>query len=297
MMNIYDCFQYFNEDLLLDIRLNVLNQYVKKFIITEATYTHNGKKKKLNFDINNYRKFKDKIEYIIVDQPPKNLLTFEDDEPEHKRGEKLILNGMARDYFQRENLIKGLKDSNENDIILISDLDEIPNLLNINFSDIKNKIIIFKQRMFYYKLNLLYENSTWHGTKACKKKYLISPQWLRNIKAKKYPSWRIDLFFSKKKYSNIHIIENGGWQFTYLKTPEELEKKLLNFAHHYEFEQSGLNINDIKKFMSEKKVVYDHNVDQKNFKWSGRSKLKKVENSYLPEYVNKNLDMFKNWLD
>ena len=57
MMNIYDCFQYFDEDLLLDIRLNVLNQYVKKFVISEATYTHNGTRKKLNFDINNYPKF------------------------------------------------------------------------------------------------------------------------------------------------------------------------------------------------------------------------------------------------
>ena len=60
-MNIYDCFMYFDEDMLLDLRLNVLNDHVKKFVITEATYTHNGSKKKLNFDINNYKKFRDKI--------------------------------------------------------------------------------------------------------------------------------------------------------------------------------------------------------------------------------------------
>ena len=85
MMNIYDCFQYFDEDLLLDIRLNILDQYVKKFVITEATYTHNGSKKKLNFDINNFKKFKEKIEYIIVDDPPTKLLEPKDSEPEHKR--------------------------------------------------------------------------------------------------------------------------------------------------------------------------------------------------------------------
>ena len=66
-MNIYDCFMYYDEDLLLDIRLNALNKYVKKFIITEATYTHNGSKKNLNFNINNFRKFKYKIEYKLVD--------------------------------------------------------------------------------------------------------------------------------------------------------------------------------------------------------------------------------------
>ena len=63
----------------------------------------------MNFDINNFKKFKEKIEYIIVDDPPTKLLEPKDSEPEHKRGEKLILNGMARDYFQRENLLKGLK--------------------------------------------------------------------------------------------------------------------------------------------------------------------------------------------
>ena len=120
MMNIYDCFQYHDEDLLLDIRLNILNQYVKKFIITEATYTHNGTKKKLNFDVNNFSKFKDKINYLVIDNPPANILNINENDSEEKKGEKLILNGMARDYFQRENLINGLNDALENDIILIT---------------------------------------------------------------------------------------------------------------------------------------------------------------------------------
>ena len=296
-MNIYDCFMYFDEDLLLDLRLNMLNKYIKKFVIAEATYTHNGTKKKLNFDINNFKKFKDKIDYLVVDSRPNNLLNFVSGEPEHKKGEKLILNGMARDYFQRENLIRGLSDAKEDDIILISDLDEIPNLSNLNLTNISDKIIIFEQKMFYYKLNLLYENYFWYGTKACRKKNLISPQWLRNVKAKKYDKWRLDLLFSKKKYSDIFFVKDGGWHFTYLKTPENLEKKLLNFAHHYEFEKSGLNIGDIRKFMEEKRVVYDHNVDQKSYKWSGKSKLKKIQKKFLPQYINSNLDKYKNWLE
>ncbi len=297
MMNIYDCFQYFDEDLLLDIRLNVLNQYVKKFVITEATYTHNGAKKKLNFNINHFQKFKDKIEYIVVDKPPSNLLELKDEDAEDKRGEKLILNGMARDYFQRENLIKGLKNADENDFILISDLDEIPNLEQSNLSKIKHKIIIFEQKMFYYKLNLLYNDILWYGTKACKKKYLLSPQWLRNIKAKKYPFWRVDLFFSKKKYSNLFFIKNGGWHFTYLKRPEDLKKKLTNFAHHYEFEKSGMQIDDIKKFMDEKRVIYDHNIDQRGYKWSGKTRLTKVSDNQLPNYILLNIDKYAEWLD
>ena len=296
-MNIYDCFQYFDEDHLLDIRLNILDQYVKKFVISEATYTHNGSKKKLNFDIKNFKKFKDKITYLVVDESPKNILKLNDSDSEEKKGDKSILNGMARDYYQRERLVKGLIDANENDIILISDLDEIPNLTNVNFASIKNKIIIFEQKMFYYKLNLLYKDSLWHGTKACRKKNLVSPQWLRNIKAKKYPTWRFDLLFSKKKYSDIFFVKDGGWHFTYLKSPDDLEKKLLNFAHHYEFQKSGLNIEDIKKFMLEKRVVYDHNIDQKGYKWSGKSVLEKVNHNHLPTYIKENLDKYTNWLD
>ena len=109
-MNIYDCFMYFDEDLLLDLRLNSLDKFVKKFVITEATYTHNGNKKKLKFDINKFQKFKDKINYIVVEDQPKNILELNESDNNDQKGEKLILNGMARDYYQRENLKKGLNE-------------------------------------------------------------------------------------------------------------------------------------------------------------------------------------------
>ena len=296
-MNIYDCFMYFDEDLLLDLRLNILNKYVKKFIITEATYAHNGSKKKLNFDIRNFSKFKDKITYIVVDTPPPDIKKIKSNDSEEIKAQKLVYNGYARDIFQRQNLSRGLDQALENDIIIISDLDEVPNLENIDLENIKNKIIIFKQKMFYYKLNLVYPNFTWFGSKACKKKKLSSPQWLRNIKSKKYSNWRIDLFFSKKKYINNCYIENGGWHFTNIRTAEGLEKKLLKFAHHFEYEESGLNIEDLKKMINEKKVVYDHAVDQKGYKWSGNFQLKKIEKNLLPTYVASNIEKYKDWLD
>ena len=288
---------YFDEDLLLDLRLNSLDKFVKKFVITEATYTHNGSKKKLNFDINKFKKFKDKIIYIVVDKQPKDIMKLKENDTKQKRGEKLILNGMARDYFQRENLSRGLNDADGDDLILISDLDEIHDLKKLNLSAINNNIIIFEQKMFYYKLNLFYEDYIWLGTKAVKKKNLKSPQWLRNIKGKNYPKWRVDTFFSKKKYTNLIFIKNGGWHFTCLRTAEELEKKLLNFAHHYEYEESGLNIENLRKLIADKRVMYDHNVDQKGYKWSGKSILKKIENNLLPEYVCINLNKYSDWLD
>tara|TARA_B110000881_G_scaffold212386_1_gene222001 strand:- start:532 stop:1404 length:873 start_codon:yes stop_codon:yes gene_type:complete len=289
---------YFDEDLLLDLRLNVLNNYVSKFIISEATYTHNGNKKKLKFDINNFKKFKDKIKYVIVDEQPPKILKINDNDSFEKKGEKLILNGYARDNYQRNRLTDGIREALDNDIIIISDLDEIPNLTDINFNEINNKIIQFKQKMFYYKLNLHYPNFYWFGSKACKKKNLISPQWLRNIKSKKYSKFRIDLIFNKKKYNDIFYVLDGGWHFTCIRTPEELEKKLLNFAHHYEFEQSGLKLKDLKKLILEKRIMYDHNLNKENTnKWSGITSLKKISNLELPEYISSNNHKYKKWLD
>ena len=296
-MNIYDCFMYFDEDLLLDLRLNSLNKFVKKFVITEATYTHNGNRKKLKFDINKFQNFKDKIIYLIVDKQPSNILDLIEGEDKDKKGEKLILNGMARDYYQRENLSRGLTEAEDDDLILISDLDEIPNLNKLDFTKVKNNILIFEQKMFYYKLNLFYKDFIWQGTKGSKLKNFLSPQWLRNIKGKKYPRWRVDTIFSKKKYSNLIFIKNGGWHFTCLRTPEELEKKLLNFAHHYEFEESGLKLNDIKKLINEKRVMYDHTIDQKGFKWSGKSILESIDINLLPDHISSNVKKYSEWLD
>ena len=112
---------------------------------------------------------------------------------------------------------------------------------------LKISLLFLKQKIFYYKFNLLYPNVSWFGSKACKKKDFISPQWLRDMKHKKYPLWRLDIILSKKKYNNIYHVDNGGWHFTNIKSPQDIEKKLLNYTHHYEFEQSGLSIDDLRK--------------------------------------------------
>ena len=194
-MKIYDCFMFSDEKMLLDIRLNSLKNFVDRFIIAEANYFHNGAPKKLNFDINDFPKFRDKIEYIVVDKQPENIFLENKKDSFEKKEEKKILNSIMRDNFQREQLSHGLKNIEMNDWIIINDLDEIPNLENLDFNKFNDEILIFKQKMFYYKFNLNYENFIWYGSKAVQKKSFISPQWLRNIKNKKYSSWRVDTFF------------------------------------------------------------------------------------------------------
>ena len=288
---------FFDEEMLLDLRLNIMDKYVDKFVITEATYTHSGRSKKLIFDINKFSKFKDKIIYNVVDKQPTNIEEINNSDDIISKDRKLIHNSIKRENYQRDMANKFLKDAQSEDIIIINDIDEIPNLEKINFNNINNKIIIFKQKIFYYKFNLLYENLTWHGSRACKKKFFKSPQWLRNAKYKKYPLWRLDIILSNKKYNNIRYVESGGWHFTNIKTPENLERKFLNFLHHQDFEASGLKLKNIKEMVENKKIIYDLNVDQKDYKWKGTKSLNKVPLSFMPNYLSSNYEKYSNWLE
>ena len=293
-MNVYDCFMYFDEDLLLDIRLNILDKYVKKFVITESTYLHSGKAKKLNFDRKNFGKFKDKIIYIVVDTPPPGIEQIYPEDSQELKSKKILDNSLKRENNQRKRLVEGIISADDEDLILGSDLDEIPNLINFNF---KNKITLFEQSVFYYKFNLLQPNFKWIGTRACKKKHLLEFQWLRNIKGKTYPYWRIDTFFSSKKYTNIDIVKNGGWHFTNIKKPEKIDHKMRNFMHHLEYEESGLGIKDLKKIILEKRIMYDHSADKRKNKWQASTKLEKIEDYLLPEYLTRNKKKFLDWFE
>ena len=293
-MNIYDCFMYFDEDLLLDLRLNVLNKYVKKFIITESTFLHSGKGKKLNFDIKNFQKFKDKIEYIVVDKIPDGIEKVQSDDKLEIKNKKILDNSLKRENNQRNKLNFGLKGVHDEDLILSSDLDEIPNFSNFK---LKKKITLFEQDVFYYKFNLLQPNFKWIGTRACKKKDLVGFQWLRNIKNKVYPFWRLDTLISNKRYMNIEIIKNGGWHFTSIKKPKEIFYKLSNFMHHLEFEESGLTLKDMENMVNQKKILYDHTAAQEDKKYTGNLALDKVSIEILPNYIKENLSLYKEWID
>ena len=288
---------FFDEEMLLDLRLNTLNKFVDKFVIVESSYTHSGKDKKLIFDINKYSKFKDKIHYIVLKDPPHGIEETNRNDDEGEVSRKEILNALKRENLQRDTILDGLKDADKNDWVVISDLDEIPNLENLNFSNIKNKIIFFKQKVFYYKLNLELKTLRWIGSKACRKKDLKSPQWLRNIKDKIYSKWRLDILFSEKKYSDIYFIENGGWHFSFVKKPEDIEKKLKSYLHHREYDIDPLGVDKIENLINSKSVIYDHRVDQTQYKFGGGQKLEKIDTRFLPSYISSNKDKYLEWLE
>ena len=288
---------FFDEEMLLDLRLNILDKFVDKFVIVESSYTHSGKEKKLIFDINKYSNFKKKINYIVLKEPPKGIEKINNNDSEGEVSRKEILNALKRENLQRDTIFNGLNDADKNDWIIISDLDEIPDLTNINFNNIKNKIIFFKQKVFYYKLNLELKNLRWIGTKACRKKHLKSPQWLRNLKDKIYPKWRVDILFSEKKYNDVFFIENGGWHFSFVKKPEDIEKKLKSYLHHREYDIDPVGVDKIRNLINSKSVIYDHRVDQTQYKFGGGQKLEKIDLEFLPRYINSNKEKYLDWLE
>ncbi len=295
-MKIFDCFMFYDEEMLLDIRLNTLDKFVDKFIIVESSYTHSGEKKDPIFDIENFKKFKDKIKYHLVDKPPKGIETVNTYDTDHIKENKIIMNAVRFENGQRHAIGNLLDEADPNDQIIISDLDEIPNLENIDFNNTKSKIILFRQKMFYYKFNLILENMNWCGSKSCKMKHFLFPQWLREIKDKKYPLWRIDTLFSKKKYNNISFVENGGWHFTNIKTPEEIDKKLRSYMHHPEYEQSNIGPKEIDKMIKQRKPVYDLQANSSEAKDRSNTKLKVTDINELPTYIQNNRKKFNQWI-
>ena len=269
-MKIYDCFSYWDEDFLLDLRLNILNDYVDYFVIVEGNKTWQDNKKKLRFNINKFEKFKNKIIYIPVEDLPGG------DDP------------YLRENYQRNCIDRGLKDANENDLIIISDLDEIPNPDKFKNFNLKSRYSVFKQKHFYYKINLQ-SNATpfWLGSRICVKKYLKSPQWLRNLKFKKRPFWRLD------KFRLNNIFEDGGWHFCNLKSPEELLYKYQNLCetndpYHFKekIEEKFLDLKEIKKRIKNKQDII------------GRAdSFNKIElDSTYPKYIINNLSKFDDWI-
>ncbi len=296
-MKLIDCTTYYDEELILDLRFNMLNQYIDKFIVCEAKFSHSGRKKKLNFDINKFSKFKDKIIYLVVENEPEDLI-YEDKINKIESPLDFRTNSVKRIAFQRNKLLEAVNNIAEpNDYILYSDNDEIPDLKLFNPEKNKNKIIIFEQELYYYKFNLLCDRIKWYGTRAIKKKDLINFEWLRQIKPKKYPFYRIDTLLKKDRYMDVNIIKNGGWHFTRIISPEEIHTKELDTEHHDEYRASKKTPEKIRDLIKRRMIDHDHLADSRENKFGKEFPLIKLDINKMPKYIKENQNKFRSWLD
>jgi len=296
-MKVYDCTTFYDENFILDLRFNILDKHVDKFVVVESAYSHSGIKKKFNFDISKFKKFEKKIIYIKIEEESDDIIYKNENIKKFDEEKDIRNNSIKRICHQRNILMNGLSEASEDDLILYSDNDEIPNLDLFNKHDVKNQIIIFKQKLFYYKFNLFCDRYQWFGTKGCKKKNLINFDWLRNTKAKKYPFYRIDTFFSKTKFINIRIVNDGGWHFTQLKTPAQIFDKFNNDEEHYQYKEAGIKLSHIEDYVKRKVIIYNHKAKSSDFKLGEEFKLITLDINQMPIYIQKNKAKYKDWLD
>ena len=189
-MKIIDTTTFYKENMMLELRFNMLDQYVDYFVICESKYSHSGNKKKLFFDYKKFNQFKKKIIYLVVENEPDEIVFKKDSHAIHERSNSIVRISHQRDYIRN-----ALENFSSNDFVLHSDNDEIPNLSNLNFQKLNEKILIFKQKLFYFKFNLQLPSVDWFGTKGCRVKDLKSITWLRNIKNNRYNFFRFYTFF------------------------------------------------------------------------------------------------------
>ena len=184
---------------------------------------------------------------------------------------------------QRNYIEKGLTEAKEHDIILISDVDEIPNYKF--FSKFRGRISIFKQYMLYFHMNLRCEgyeldcgDGLWSGTKMLLLKDFTTAQKIRNIKSKKYGWWRVD----KPK---VDFFYNSGWHFRFLGNQDELYKEFKNRAIGYtEKKLNTYNKSDLK------------NIIENQLELIGGEKYSKFDILKLPEIIINNQKKYKKYL-
>jgi len=277
---IIDCFPFFKELDVLEIRLNCLNKYVDRFLLVESEETFTGLDKPLYFFENNKRfeKFLHKIEYLKVPKIPNNLDPY--------KGQV----NWSREYYQKNYMMHIIKELNPDDIVIISDCDEIPDLSKIDFALVDDPKV-FINNMFIFKLNLMmFNNETslkriegnppvnnkindpwlWFGSTILKQKYIKNQDFWG------HPNLRE----SRQHLPQIY----GGWHFTFCMENKDIQHKLKAFSHADALDTKEINNNDyINKCIA----------DQKEFNDCGRDvKLIDINSEYLPEYLVQNKEKY-----
>lgn len=270
---IYDCFTFFNELDLLEIRLNILNDVVDKFVLVEMTKTHSGKDKPLYYEQNKerFQKFHHKIIHIIVDDCPESN------------------DSWVPENYQRNCIYKGLQNCQPNDVIMISDLDEIPNPDIIKTLDCTKKIYLLEQKMYYYFIN--YQD-------------VATPLWLLGTKVLSYQNFlhgldNLDIPYSTflieklnrgttatkiRLYDGAEHIQNAGWHFSYLGGIDAIIKKIQSFSHQ-EYNKP--------EFLDAQSVQRKIELGQDIFNRMGHSYVITNIDKTFPKYILENKEKYK----
>lgn len=283
---VYSCSMFFNELDLLEIKLETLNDLVDYFVISESNFTHSGRPKKLFYENNKdrFKKFHHKIIHQIITDTPSTYT----DLKENKNKDDMynlvirkinsqthwpkIIESYGRDSFEKESLIRALTKTNNRDIILLSDLDEIikpESLKQVIDSFDENQVYHFQHDVFYYYLNLR-KNEPWHGTivLSCKK-------------------FKENSFCEMRQNKQGIFIENGGWHFSYMGGVDGVKNKLESFG------EQSLNLNWVKNGL-ENNIKNAIKISRDLYNRPCKFWIEPITYQSHPKYLVENQEKFKN---
>lgn len=284
-MKIYDCFTFFNELDLLEIRLNELNNEVDYFVLVEASYTHQGNQKPLYFELNKSRflPFLGKIIHVVVSDIP--------DEFYNKHCKTWIL-----ENHQRNCISRGIVNANDSDLIIISDVDEIPRATTLSKAKNEKLPVVFSQTHHAYFLNCIFKKP--RGINYFKKVFLsvFSKKYERKLLRDNF--WLGSVMVSKKSIqkpqhwrnnrentsSNFNVVENGGWHFTFLGGVDKIIEKLNALNEEFDYSLYK-NVDHLKNALLEKKAILPN---QTSFELMEDEKI-------LPSFVIENREKFNTY--
>ena len=261
-IKVFDCFTFFNELELLELRLMTLYDHVHQFIIVEANTTHSGTYKGYIFEehLREFDKYIDKIKYIKVELPHKKI-----------NSELQSYEVWENENYQRNCIKYGLTDANEEDFVMISDLDEIPNPKVINYITQKNlNTFTLNQKLFYYYVNG-FQNQIWHGTMITKRKIMLEPQKFREM-----------------RHDNINVITDGGWHYSFIGGINKIKKKLQAYAETQTNTEIINNDNHILHCLETGDDIFFRTEYKKEF-----ISLEEINHQELYEWLKKYPNMIK----
>jgi len=266
MSKIIDCITFFNENYIFDFRYNVIKDFVDFFVVCESKYDHRGNPKQINFDPNK-KYLNSKVKHLILEKPfPKDT------------------NFWQNQAIQRDFILKNINFVDDEDYILFSDPDEIPNPKVLKNFSLKKKYGIFMQNFYNYKFNLFnsYE-SPWDGTRACKKKNLKSIDFMRQkVRSKnlKYSFIRFD------KEKNMEVFLEAGWHFNNIMEAQKISQKLKTYAHSEYSDEKFSSIEVIKKKIENKIDLFERGQ---------KYEVVEIDNKF-PEYLINNIEKYKKFI-
>ena len=270
-MKIYDCFPFYNELDLLDIRFSTLYDHIDHFVIVESTTTFQSKPKELYFENNKqrYAKYLDKVIHVVVDDAP--------GDPD----------AWVNDIYQRNSIMRGLTNADDEDICIIGDADEIlrPEVVN-HMRENPKDIMGFRTPYFNFKFNYMLqkcprgeEYCVW--VVACKRKFLEQPDAFRGTR------WQLNQLPRAYEDDTIRMYEHAGWHFTYLGDTEFIKNKIRSFAHTELNNDQILSNIDVDAMM--KRGVGFNPADPRPF-------VPVALDSYMPEYILQNTEKYSKYI-